>query len=65
MTHAKRLVNQFHKKHPNAPKRISTASFAALIPLLRPPTVNTDLQTLAAIYPDIIDLEWEDGKYQG
>ena len=65
LTHAKQLVKQFHKERPEAPKRISAASFAELLPLFRAPNVETDFETLAAIYPDIIDYDWTAGKYPG
>lgn len=62
---AKAAVNKFHKAHPGAPRVIKALIYADLLGSLQATSrhTQTDLAELQEQYPDIVDLDWETGKY--
>ena len=54
LEHADKAIKKFHKKNPNAPRRLSASLFTSL------PWQKLENHTQAST-----DLEWETGRYQG
>jgi hypothetical protein len=61
LTHAKRKIADFHQKYSSAPKKLAATAFDGLLPLFR--TLLTDTTADPALFPEVLDLDWENGKF--
>jgi hypothetical protein len=61
LTHAKRKIADFHKKYPSAPKKLAATAFDGLLPLFCAPLTDTTADP--ALFPEVLDLDWENGKF--
>ena len=64
LAHAQAKVRAFHKANPSAPRKIAATSFADLCMYLRPIHEHTEKPDVEQ-FPEVMDLEWETGKYFG
>jgi hypothetical protein len=48
-------------KYPSAPKKLTTIAFDGLLPLFR--ALLTDTTANPALFPEVLDLDWENGKF--
>ena len=64
LAHAQAKVRAFHKANPSAPRKIAATSFADLCMYLRPIHEYTEKPDVEQ-FPEVMDLEWETGKYFG
>lgn len=64
LKHASEYVEEFHAANPSAPRKIAATSFADLCMFLRPIQEHTEKPAIDQ-FPDLMDLEWETGKYFG
>ena len=64
LAHAQAKVRAFHKANPSAPRKIAATSFADLCMYLRPIHEHTERPDVEQ-FPEVMDLEWETGKYFG
>jgi hypothetical protein len=61
LTHAKCKIADFHKKYPSAPKKLAATAFDGLLPLFHAPLTDTTADP--ALFPEVLDLDWENGKF--
>jgi hypothetical protein len=60
-THAKHKIADFYKKYSFAPKKLAAIAFDGLLPLFCAPL--TDTTANPALFPEVLDLDWENGKF--
>lgn len=65
LAHSKELITRFHRDNPGAPQHIKASLFASLQPFFRNYTNYTDSTLSPHLYANIIDYDWENGKYFG
>jgi hypothetical protein len=61
LAHAKCKIADFHKKYPFAPKKLAATAFDGLLPLFCAPFTDTTADP--ALFPEVLDLDWENGKF--
>jgi hypothetical protein len=61
LAHVKCKIADFHKKYPSAPKRLAATAFDGLLPLFHAPLTDTTADS--ALFPEVLDLDWENGKF--
>ena len=63
--HAPEIIENFHRRHPNAPRKLNSVLAASLATHLRPMHTQPNHEDLAAQYPATHDLAWTDGVRLG
>jgi hypothetical protein len=61
LAHTKHKIANFHKKYPSAPKKLAAMAFNSLQLLFDAPLTDTTADP--ALFPEVLDLDWENRKF--